>query len=392
MIKVWIVSLLSFLAALAADACNVNDSLQATSKLQFRGYMKYLHQISYEDRLDELLTNNLIHNRMRLQWNPLPILRLRADIRNRIFYGEQIRLTPNYVSMLENSNDYLDLTNAWYNNGAIVAQSTIDRLYGNLRLTHWEISLGRQRINWGISTIWTPNDIFNTYNFFDFDYEERPGSDALVLRYTPAQFSSIEWAFKPGRSRSNHIGAMLYRMNIWNYDIQAFAGILNADLTCGIGWAGNIANVGCKGEFTALHPIESISPENTSNLIGTVSLDYAWKSGWYGGATYLYNHTGSNRFTSITEFYATQVSLRTLMPFRHSAGIMINKSITPLLMAGSALIYSNASHAIIAIPTLSYSPADNWEIFLTAQLFNAQQERKYTSIANTIFMRLKYDY
>ena len=43
--------------------------------------------------------------------------------------------------------------------------------------------IGRQRINWGTTTIWNPNDIFNAYNFLDFDYEERPGMDGGKFQY-----------------------------------------------------------------------------------------------------------------------------------------------------------------------------------------------------------------
>lgn len=41
---------------------------------------------------------------------------------------------------------------------------------------------------------WNPNDWFNTYNYFDFDYEERPGTDAIRVRvYFKDGMSSLMW-------------------------------------------------------------------------------------------------------------------------------------------------------------------------------------------------------
>ena len=98
---------------------------------------------------------------------------------------------------------------------------TIDRASAEYNGGKWDITLGRQRINWGINTVWTPNDIFNTFNYFDFDYEEeRPGSDAARVQYAFTPSSTIELAVSPGKPANQNIGAVMYRFNKWNYDFQ----------------------------------------------------------------------------------------------------------------------------------------------------------------------------
>ena len=62
---------------------------------------------------------------------------------------------------------------------------------------------------------WNPNDIFNTYNLLDFDYEERPGSDAIRIQYYLGDFSKIEVAAKKGSSKDDHIVAAMYKFNKW---------------------------------------------------------------------------------------------------------------------------------------------------------------------------------
>ncbi len=74
--------------------------------------------------------------------------------------------------------------------------TTIDRLWLDLNFNKFQARIGRQRINWGQTFVWNPNDIFNAYSFFDFDYTERPGSDAIRLQYYPSFSSAIELAAK----------------------------------------------------------------------------------------------------------------------------------------------------------------------------------------------------
>ena len=64
----------------------------------------------------------------------------------------------------------------------------------------WELTLGRQRINWGVNLAFNPNDLFNAYSLIDFDYQERPGSDAIRFQYFTNELSSFETAVQFGKS------------------------------------------------------------------------------------------------------------------------------------------------------------------------------------------------
>ena len=81
-------------------------------------------------------------------------------------------------------------------NSNVVLSVIADRFYYQFAAEKLELRLGRQRINWGINTTWNPNDIFNSYNIYDFDYEEREGSDAIRLKYFPNYQSSLDLAYK----------------------------------------------------------------------------------------------------------------------------------------------------------------------------------------------------
>ncbi|GAB4150500.1 MAG: hypothetical protein Fur0041_23110 [Bacteroidia bacterium] len=80
------------------------------------------------------------------------------------------------------------------------------------------------------------------------------------------------------------------------------------------------------------------------------------------------------------------------MPFKYSWCVMANKSFTPVLGASAVMIYSTASNALIGVPSLTYSIADNWDLYLTGQLFFAEKNGSYETLGNTIFLRMKMSF
>ena len=103
-----------------------------------------------------------------------------------------------------------------------VFNSMIDRLWLKYQKDKIEISIGRQRVNWGVNTIWNNNDLFNAYNFIDFDYIERPGSDVVRFIYTGDNLSSFELVYMPNE-RKGYALAGLYKLNSFGYDFQLLA-------------------------------------------------------------------------------------------------------------------------------------------------------------------------
>ena len=150
---------------------------------------------------------------------------------------------------------FLDLSYLYWSSDEVLLHTIFDRLWAQWENKKWIVRLGRQRINWGVNTVWNPNDIFNQYNYLDFDYEERPGSDAVRIQYFPNFNNTLELAFSPLASLIKAVGALLYKTNKWNYDFQFLGGYYKKDAVMGLGWAGNIWNAGFKGEANYYSPL-----------------------------------------------------------------------------------------------------------------------------------------
>lgn len=366
----------------------------APKKWELKGYIKSLQSLNFiknpfTDR-DTLLLDNLIHNRLNFTWYINEEFTFRTDMRNRIFYGDFVKMDPLYGEKLEETaNDFFDLSVMVYEGGSIIIHSMLDRLYLDYTKGKWEARLGRQRINWGINTVWNPNDIFNAFSFTDFDYEERPGSDAFRLKYYTGFASSIELAVKAFDKKEEAVAGVLWKLNKWNYDFQVLAGIMQQDLAFGGGWAGNLKDVGFKGEFTYF---QSLQDTVANSFAASIGVDYSFKNSLYLNGGFLYNSNGTDPAFGGTVF-VFDVSAKNLYPYTYSFFGQVVYPFTPIFTGGLALIYSpSEANTLFINPTLTYSIAQNWDLDLIGQVSYSNIADKYQSLVKVYYMRIKFSF
>lgn len=390
-----------FIAALIALLCAPflglaqSDSSTTSLKDKFRlyGYVKDLRSASFASDINQLTTDNLYHNRLNFRAYITPKITLALEARNRLFYGETVKSIPNYGAIPDADNGLVDLSWNWLDEQAVVGNTTLDRAWVQFANDKWDIRLGRQRINWGINTIWNPNDLFNTYNFVDFDYEERPGSDALRVTYFSGPLSSIEVAIKPSQHDSTWVGAMMYKFNKWNYDIQLLGGWYNQDYALGVGWAGNIKLAGFKGEATYFHPQNNIS-DTTGVLSASIAFDYIFTNQLYLSGGLLYNSGGvyDTENPAAVSIFTAPISAKNLMPMKLTALVTAGYPISPLLSANATILYAPGVNAVFAMPSLTYSIAKNWDLNLLGQTFLMDTGNGFGSLGTGVFSRVKWSF
>lgn len=365
------------------------DDDSAPSPFSLKGYVKDVRTFTIIP--DSLLVDNLLHNRINLQWFPLENVTVTAELRNRLFYGDMVRSFPQYSQFIDVNNDYFDFSFTPIDNTSLVLHSMLDRLYLEWLQNDVEVRIGRQRVNWGVTMVWNPNDVFNAYSFFDFDYEERPGSDAVRVRYYTGVASSVEIAIKAARHIRELVAAGLWRVNTWNYDIQLLAGVAHGDVTLGGGWAGNIGDAGFKGEATYFLPYDG---GDGKALVGTLAADYSFPSSLYFQGAVLYNSAGAAN-PSLLQLAGTAVGRLTakqLSPYRVSAFLQTSYTFHPLLSGSAAIMYFPENNGAFISPTLTVSLAENFDLDAIAQLFFAKQGSAYTAQSKQLFARLKWSF
>lgn len=348
---------------------------------------------------DELWVEDLTHNRLNFAWYPDEHFSVFVEFRNRLFLGDFVSDIPNYHKIIDSNNDYFDLSANLINSKSALLNVMADRVYVQWNKNDWELKLGRQRINWGVNLAWNPNDWFNAYSFFDFDYEERPGSDALRISKYTGVASSIEVAAKMAEDMDRFVGAAMWRINKWNYDMQFLAGLAQGDLALGTGWAGNLGKAGFKGEVSYFIPVTETAVNQTYDglFLGAISVDYSFPNTLYLNGSVLYNSVAELNPSFGFSFVGARpgnFTVRNISNYRWSSFVQSSYQFTPLFSGGLSVIVYPGSNAFFVNPALTVSLKQNFDLDVVGQLFFGEDPLNgdYGSVSQSGFVRLKWSF
>ena len=373
--------------------CTQTAFAQEEKKMQFhvKGYIKDLQSFSYINEPYSEAYSNLLHNRINFRWDISPRFLVRLEMRNRLFTGDQIRLTPDFGDAVSEDPGLYELSYLWVNDDQMVFTTSFDRALIAYNGEKISVTAGRQRINWGVNTVWNPNDIFNAYNYLDFDYEERPGADALRAVWSPGGSNAAELAWKPSRESDSTVAALMYKFNRLHYDIQVLGGLYYNHYAIGSGWAGSIGDAGFKGEMTWF-PVRNEGPGTESDFSGSAMLDYTFDPGWYVSVSALYTMNPVPVVYNGVYEGTAQFSAKNLMPYTWSFYAGATRQVTPRLTAGCSVTYSPDFNSTIVFPTVNYNLFTSLDAGLYAQCFLSDATGRYASGLNTLYLNLKFSF
>lgn len=361
------------------------------NKFRFSGYIKNMPSVQFSENFDDALFNNLLHNRLNFEWNLNNSITVSLETRNRLFAGETYKRYPILADLLENDHGYADLSKVWVSGKGWALHSIIDRLYLDWKKGKWQTRAGRQRINWGINMVSNPNDLFNNYSFFDFDYEERPGTDAIRIQYFPNGMSRFEIAGSPSKDAKKAVVASLYAFNHNGYDIQTLAGYFKNRLAVGGGWAGNIKASGFKGEFTLFYDLEKELEVTRTNLVAAISFDHLFSNGIYGFAEFLYNGGYNRQTTSVFDLnQPLQADNIFLSEFATTFSLMY--SFSPIFSGSATFMYLPDAEAIFLSPSVSWSVATNLDLQFVSQVFRGSKNSIFNETGTGLYFALKWSF
>ena len=374
---------------------SAQDGMTEGSPFELKGYLTNMQSVMFENPDESWIADNLFHNRLNFFYYGNN-LSASLQFRNRLMYGGSFNMFQGYDRLIEQDIGWMDLSWNLLSGNSYVLNSTIDRVWLKYSTGVFEATVGRQRINWGQTFVWNVNDIFNAYSYFDFDYEERPGSDAVRLQFYPNYTSTIEIAAKLD-SANKVTAAALYRVNVFSYDIQFLAGVLNEeDYIGGVGWSGNIGGAGFRAEGTYFHPVDK--PKDTTGMVMfSAGLDYAFPSTLMLQAEYLYSSNPLSASSGLLDIYAGPLTVKQLAFAEHSLFAAGSYQITPLFQATLAGMYFPELKGFFAGPSMTYNVLDNVDLSFFLQYFNAENKnpasgRITRQQISLLFLRLKWNF
>ncbi len=357
---------------------------------QFRGYVKELGSMAISNDVRTIKYDNILHNRIETTWDISKAFELKIDARNRLLSGYSVRNTPFFADFLDNDPGYVDLSWTPFESDDHLLHTTIDRAQLSYFNGPFEATFGRQRINWGQTFVWSPNDLFNAYAYLDFDYEERPGTDAFSAQYAWGFATSVNVGYRFGDTLDESVFAVMYRDNFHEYDFQFLAASYFDQVMIGTGWSGYINDAGFKGEVSYFYP-KSSSAKEDGILTATAGFDYMLPSAVYLTGELLYNGGYEDTGNALAQIGQPPTADDL---FISKTGFYINGSfsISPLTSLNLSTLGSFDESVLIFIPQLSYSLSENTDFLILSQILRGSSLTSFTETPNVIFFRLKWSF
>ena len=357
--------------------------------LTLDGYVSTLQSVMFDSLSGPFVNENVIHNRLNLKGYVNNNITFAAEFRNRLYTGDMVRSVPSYSEMIASDQGWIDMSWNILDEQSFFLNTTIDRLWVDFNYGKFQARVGRQRINWGQTLVWNPNDLFNTYSFFDFDYVERPGSDAVRLQYYPGYSSAIEFAIKADYNDAV-TAAALYRFNKWGYDIQFLAGYVESeDIMIGTGWSGAFGSVSFRGEASWFRSYDNFR-DSTGTGIFTFGFDKSFKNNSLAQLQLMYCNKPVDP-ESFSEFYFGTLSARELAFSKFTAFGQFTWPVTALFNASLSAMWFPDLNGYYAGPSFDYSIAENVDLSLYWQHFESKTAASVEKI-NLGFLRVKISF
>lgn len=353
------------------------------------GYSSWLHSAMFDSLGGEWINSSMLHNRINLKAFAGKKITFDLEIRNRFITGDMVRLDPGYSAALTADKGWADMSWNIINERSFIFNTTVDRAWIDFTAGKLQLRAGRQRINWSQSLVWNPNDIFNTYSFFDFDYIERPGSDALRAIYSVSASSAAEVAVKLN-NRGMVTAAALYRFNLRNVDLQILAGETDEEtFVAGVGWSGALGSYSIRGEASWFKPFAGDAMRDGTAIL-TVGIDKSFSEKFMALSQAMYCNNPLE-LSAFGDLYGGGLTASQLAFSEFTLMGQVTYSPMPLINISASAIWYPDLDGFFAGPSVDYSLAENVDFSFIWQHFRSIIGGEKTRI-NLGFIRIKHSF
>ncbi|MAE94822.1 MAG: hypothetical protein CL910_09195 [Deltaproteobacteria bacterium] len=287
------------------------------------------------------------------------------------------------------------------------------------------LTVGRQRIPWGVGRLWNPIDRFNAIPPLAVEGDQSPGIDALDLRWLLDGFDQIQLVYAPGTSHETARYAARYQGVIRDVDVGVMAGIFEQARTAGIDLAGNLGDAAWRLEAVFTDPEQRVwlldDPEPRERdpfWQVLVSLDYNFDigDGLYVLVEHLYDGNalgfGEGRAGSLLPLFGASdegpEALAGAGPFvapipaarfagsavvsnaRHQTGLQIGTDLSSALRGDLVVLYDWNGESVAFFPSVAFTGLNSAEITIGAQIFAGGRRSQFGEQEPMVYLLAEY--
>jgi hypothetical protein len=282
------------------------------------------------------------------------------------------------------------------------------RLHLDYESEHVGVTLGRQRIPWGVGRLWNPIDRFNAIGPLAIDPGQSGGVDAVNARLRFSGFTYLQGVYAAAEDSDNQSYAARLHGVLRDVDYSLVVGVFEKALAVGFDLDGNLGDAAARVEVVWTHSDREIWPigSDAASELGdfwqvVVSVDYLFDvgTGLYGLIEHLYNGNALGfghglagpwlpffeatdvppdpaidpeffpgpyvDFTSNARFGGSRVVTRS----ENLTGVMLGYDVTPVIRGELLVIYDWNGTSASFFPIIRYDALAWLELTLGLQLF-----------------------
>lgn len=294
---------------------------------------------------------------------------------------------------------FVDLEDEISDRGDAYFRQLLYRAYLHYTGPKLELSVGRQRVPWGVGRLWNPIDRFNAIGPLAIEPDQSPGVDAIRARWLFSGFTYLEAVYAAGARGRDRAYAARFAGVLHDVDYGLVAGVFEQAPTLGFDLASNLGDAAGRLEVVWTDPERRVRPfgEPTAGelpdywqVVVSIDRNFDVGSGLYALVEHLYNGNalgfGRGRAGGFVNFFqeadASGIG-RVVAPgtrdlFGQSGVVTLGEHLTGAELGYDLLadlhgellvIYDWQGRSASVFPSVRYSPTGWLELTLGVQLF-----------------------
>ena len=322
--------------------------------------------------------------RFNLEANPFKDFNLEAGAEVSLLFMNNPTLA---AGLQQETQEYriIDLPNLEWNerqNQTAFLIFNLDRLNIVKNFSFVDITVGRQALSYGISTLVSPVSIFSRNTGLAFDSEYSRGFDAVKLVFPIHETSEAELSYIFTKYAKDPIALARVKFPLWISSTELIGVYFFDNYLIGMSQQFTVK------DFEILSEMAFVQGKNGKNYFrGSWGTQYYFSSGILSSLEYHYNSPGSQR--SNTDYLFAYTEGGVYLQNKHYISLSGQKTFDDLKSVAGSFLFDLEDRSLQASGTLGYSGFEDLEIQAAFNYLITTQENSKTILPNTVSFGLK---
>ncbi len=276
------------------------------------------------------------------------------------------------------------------------------------------VSVGRQRIAWGVGRLWNPIDRFNAIPPLAIEADQAVGIDSVDARWLWSGFTYLQLVYAPGPRRDDAAYALRLHGVLEDVDYSLVAGVIDEAPTFGLDLDTNLGDAAVRLEAVYTAPEREVwrvghgDAEDLDafwQVVASIDNNFDLGSGLYVLLEHLYNENalgfGRGRAGTLLPFFeatprpppgapvvpgalyvqpaspAILGGSRVVSGARHITGLQVSYELSTALRGDVLLLWDWSGRSAALAPAVVFDGWNSAQITLGAQLFGGPRLSEY---------------